>query len=81
MANDHTNAGRRLRKCQVCQERFAKVQTYCYLYKLKDDEVGAGRPIPWLNLKGHWLKVAGFDINSPIRIRVTKGCIVLTVEE
>ena len=46
MAIDHTNAGRPLRKCQVCQERFAKVQKYCYLYKLKDDEVGAGRPIP-----------------------------------
>ncbi|WP_200882949.1 SymE family type I addiction module toxin, partial [Cellvibrio mixtus] len=36
--------------------------------------------MPWLQLKGHWLKHAGFDINSPVTIRVMHGCLVLTTE-
>jgi toxic protein SymE len=49
--------------------------------KLKEDPVGAGRPVPWIHLKGHWLNQAGFEISTPVKIRVMHGCLVLTAEE
>jgi hypothetical protein len=49
--------------------------------KLKDDPVGAGRPIPWIQLKGYWLQKAGFEIDTPVKVRVMEGCLVLTTEE
>jgi hypothetical protein len=48
--------------------------------KLKDDPVGAGRPVPWIQLKGYWLQQAGFAINTPVKVRVMDGCLVLTTE-
>jgi len=35
--------------------------------------------VPWLQLKGHWLEQAGFNIDSPVTIRVMQGCLVLMV--
>jgi hypothetical protein len=34
---------------------------------------------PWLQMRGDWLAAAGFDIKTPVRIRVMKGCLVLTL--
>ena len=51
-----------------------------YMRKLKDDPFGAGRPVPWIQLKGHWLQQAGFAINTPVKVRVMDGCLVLTAE-
>ncbi|PUA29170.1 MAG: hypothetical protein B0W54_00755 [Cellvibrio sp. 79] len=31
-------------------------------------------------MKGHWLEQAGFNIDSPVTIRVMQGCLVLTAE-
>jgi hypothetical protein len=28
-----------------------------------------------------WLAAAGFDIQAPVRVRVMRGCLVLTVVE
>jgi len=50
------------------------------MYKLKGDHSGAGRPVPSIRLKGHWLRQAGFEINTPVKIRVMQGCLVLTAE-
>jgi len=36
--------------------------------------------VPWLQLKGHWLKAAGFDIQAQVTVRVMAGCLVLTTE-
>ncbi|MCU7920886.1 MAG: type I toxin-antitoxin system SymE family toxin [Candidatus Thiodiazotropha sp. (ex Epidulcina cf. delphinae)] len=58
-----------------------KVNQIHYTYRLKDDHVGAGRPVPWIQLKGHWLKQAGFEINTPVKVRVMPGCLVLTLVE
>jgi hypothetical protein len=30
-------------------------------------------------MRGDWLAAAGFDIKTPVRIRVMKGCLVLTL--
>jgi hypothetical protein len=32
-------------------------------------------------MRGDWLSAAGFDIRAPVRVRVMRGCLVLTVEE
>ena len=47
---------------------------------LKDNPGGAGRPIPWIQLKGYWLQQAGFEIDTPLKVRVMPGCLVVTVE-
>jgi len=39
------------------------------------------RRVPWLQMRGDWLAAAGFDIQAPVRVRVMRGCLVLTVEE
>ena len=31
-------------------------------------------------LKGHWLIQAGFTIDSPVKVRIMQGCLVLTSE-
>ncbi len=81
MADENSKAGSRLRKSKSCGERYIKVNETHYMYRLKDDQCGAGRPVPWIQMKGHWLKQAGFDINTPIKIRVMDDCLVLTTQE
>ena len=29
-------------------------------------------PVPWINFKGYWLTKAGFEINSPLKVEVSK---------
>ncbi len=36
--------------------------------------------VPWIRMQGKWLEEAGFGIDTPIKVRVIKGCLVLTVE-
>lgn len=33
---------------------------------------------PCINLKGNWLQEAGFEADTPIDVRVMKGCLVIT---
>jgi hypothetical protein len=80
MAKQNGKAGNRLRKCKICEQRYIKVNQIPYLHKLKDDPVGAGRPVPWIQMKGHWLDQAGFSIDTPVTVRVMEGCLVLTAE-
>lgn len=40
----------------------------------------AARPVPWIRLKGRWLAEAGFEIGARLKIRVMRGCLVLTME-
>ena len=37
-------------------------------------------PVPWINFKGYWLTKAGFEINSPLKVEVSKHRIVVTIE-
>ncbi|ODB85662.1 hypothetical protein A3194_12575 [Candidatus Thiodiazotropha endoloripes] len=80
MAKRDGKPGNRLRKCKICEQRYIKVNQIPYLYQLKDDPVVAGRPVPWIQMKGHWLDQAGFSIDTPITVRVMEGCLVLTAE-
>ena len=66
----------------VCHTRQIKVTRTYYDYRLKDQPSNTGaRPIPWLQLKGHWLQQAGFEIDAPVMVRVMDGCLVLTIEQ
>ena len=80
MAKTKCKSGARLTQSKTCQERCIKVNQIHYLYKLKDDHAGAGRPVPWIQMKGHWLQQAGFEIDTPVKVRVMDGCLVLTTE-
>ena len=76
MASDNIKSGARLTKSKTCQERRIKVNKIHYMRKLKDDLA----PVPWVLLKGHWLQQAGFEINTPVKVRVMSGCLVLTTQ-
>jgi len=78
-ANKHT-LEQHSSKSSTKQQRHIKVNQTHYMYKLKGDAMGVGRPVPWIQLKGYWLAQAGFDINTPITVRVMDGCLVLTTE-
>lgn len=36
--------------------------------------------VPWINIKGYWLREAGFTIGTPLLLKISKGEIVLTME-
>jgi hypothetical protein len=78
MTNRNSKSGARLTQNTTGQERKIKVTQIQYVRKLKDDPVGAGRPVPWIQLKSYWLQQAGFAINTPVR--VMDGCLALTTE-
>jgi len=80
MANTDDKSGARLTQSKTCQQRKIKVNQAHYMNKLKADHLGAGRPVPWIQLKGHWLQQAGFAINTPVKVRVMDGCLVLTTQ-
>lgn len=82
MANSNDKAGARLRKSQTGEERYLKVKQSYYDYRLKEQAVNCGsRPVPTIQMTGHWLQKAGFEINTPLRIRVMRGCLVITLAE
>jgi len=80
MAKTKCKSVARLTQSKTCHQRCIKVNQAYYLNNLKDNPLGAGRPVPWIQLKGFWLQQAGFDINTPIKVRVMDGCLVLTAE-
>ena len=66
-----------------CQERRVKVKKGYYERPFRQqpatEPYSAPRPVPWVQLKGYWLEAAGFIIDTPIKVRVMEGCLVLTV--
>jgi toxic protein SymE len=79
--NDSTTPQRRSPKDKGCHTRKIKVNQIHYMRQLKNDPAGAGRSVPWIQLKGYWLNHAGFQINTPVKVRVMEGCLVLTVQD
>lgn len=41
----------------------------------------ADRDIPYIRLRGNWLRRAGFAPNGRIQVRVFDGCLVMTCEQ
>jgi toxic protein SymE len=44
----------------------------------RDSQYAPVKKIPWIQLKGLWLQQAGFEVNDIIRVRIIKGCLVIT---
>jgi hypothetical protein len=64
----------------IIRHRRLKVRETYHPYQLNqhsDDRT----PVGEIQLKGHWLIQAGFNINAPVTIRVMEGCLVLTAGE
>ena len=52
------------------QERFLTVALY-----------PEPRPrLPWIRLRGMWLQQAGFIPQMRVRVRIMRGCLVITTE-
>ena len=80
MTKRDCKSGARLTQNKSSQERSIKVNQIHYMHQLKDDLSGAGRAVPWIQMKGYWLEQAGFEIDTPVKVRVMEGCLVLTTE-
>ncbi len=61
------------------KERQLKVRQSYYEYQLKHYQQDR-TPIGQIELKGHWLIQAGFEIDRAVKVRVMPGCLVLTTE-
>ncbi len=82
MTEQHHKAPVRAAKASICQTRRIKVTQTYYDYRPKDYPAHRGlRSVPWIQMRGYWLEQAGFTINTPIKIRVMDGCLVLTSEQ
>ncbi|VAX06246.1 hypothetical protein MNBD_ALPHA03-1460 [hydrothermal vent metagenome] len=80
MTNSNDKSEARLTQRKTCHERHIKVNHTYYTHPHKDNPSGAGRRIPQVLLKGDWLQQAGFEIDTPLKIRVMEGCLVVTTE-
>lgn len=81
MTKSNDKPGSRLRKSKTSEERYIKVHEMHYEYRVKEQSpYSPCRSVPWINIKGHWLRDAGFDINTPVKVRVMDGCLVITPE-
>ena len=59
-------------------QRHLKVREGYYSYQLRQN-LPKRTPVGEIRLKGHWLIQAGFEIDTPVMIRVMEGCLVVTV--
>ena len=80
MTKAKDTSGSHLRKSKT--ERYIKVNQIHYDYRIKEQSPCSGnRSVPWIQMKGHWLRQAGFEIDTPIKVRVMDGCLVLTTRQ
>lgn len=61
-------------------ERRLKIAADFYPFNDKDNSYASARPVPWIRLRGLWLRQAGFEVNENIKVRVMKRCLVITAE-
>ena len=63
---------------QTHQTQRVKIGSILYDYRRKHAHPPQAT-VPWLQLKGHWLARAGFTVDTPVRVEVMDGCLVITV--
>ncbi len=78
MTTSHNTLALRPEKTKK-QQRRLKVREAYHSYQLNQN-YKQRTPIGEIQLKGHWLIEAGFEIDTPVNIRVMEGCLVLTAE-
>ena len=84
----HSTGNRRPAK--IPSERRLTVGTQFYEYPNRTLEPRPARHVPWLQMRGDWLaaslpcrhrQAAGFDIQTPVRMRIMQGCLLVTINE
>ena len=78
MTNEHHTQALCLPKIQAHQRQL-KVREAYHSYQLQQN-CNDRTPVGEIHLKGNWLIQAGFEIDTPVKIRVMDGCLVLTAE-
>ena len=76
MTTDHHTQACRLPKTKA-HLRQLKVREAYHSYQLSQNQ---RTPVGEIHLKGHWLIQAGFEIDTPVKVRVMEGCLVLTTD-
>jgi toxic protein SymE len=61
-------------------ERRLKIAADFSPVHIKDKPHSPAKPVPWIRLRGLWLRQAGFEVNENVKVRVMKGCLVITAE-
>jgi toxic protein SymE len=61
-------------------ERRLKIAADFYPVNSKVNNYSPAKPVPWIRLRGLWLRQAGFEVNENVKVRVMKGCLVITAE-
>jgi toxic protein SymE len=73
------------RPVKIPTEKWLTVgKLYYYYTPTKDAPSGTHSrqvEVPWIQLRGRWLKAAGFAIGAKVRVRVQRGRLMLTAEE
>lgn len=77
MTEQHHKSGSRL--CKLKKHRRLKVREAYHSYQLSQN-TPQRTTIGQIDLKGHWLIQAGFEIDAPVKVRVMEGCLVVTTE-
>ena len=85
MTKSNDKSGKPLAQSKTTHTRALKVRKGHHTRTVKDrDHVHFDQTVyttvPWINLQGQWLEKAGFAINTPLKVRVMEGCLVVTVE-
>ncbi len=65
---------------KTCHPKMATVHVNGYP-PLKGQAHQGWRKIPWINLRGHWLLDAGFNIGDKYQITIKDKQLILTVVE
>lgn len=78
MSTHHDTQALRLPKTKAHQRQL-KVREAYHSYQLNQNTLER-TPIGEIHLKGHWLIQAGFEIDTPVKVRVMEGCLVVTAE-
>ncbi len=76
MSTHHDTQALRLPKTKAYQRQL-KVREAYHSYQLRQHQP---TPVGEIHLKGHWLIQAGFEIDTPVKVQVMEGCLVVTAE-
>jgi hypothetical protein len=73
------------RPVKIPTEKWLTVgKLYYYYTPTQDAPPGTSNrsvTVPWIQMRGRWLKAAGFAIGAKVRVRVQHGRLVLMAEE
>lgn len=67
--------------CALVQQRTLKVTECAYPSRKSDSYYLGDRKVPSIQLKGHWLKEAGFACGNQVSVQIEHGCIKIILND